>query len=138
EPALRRFIRRIGPERLDRQFALRAADIAGSGLPKRDDANERFEARVYAEVARRPAFSIADLAIGGDDVIAAMVARGAAPAGYRGDGRVGAALRWLFEQVTDRPERNDADSLLRLLENYIGERETVAHYRTGQPKGRRR
>ncbi len=55
---LRRFIRRIGPAHLDRLFALRWADIAGSGLPKRDDSNERFEARVAAVLAERPAFGV--------------------------------------------------------------------------------
>lgn len=119
DAAIRRFVRRVGPGRLERQFALRAADIAGSGLPKRDDSNERFEERVYAEVERRPALGVTDLAISGQDVIAAMIARTQAPADYRGDGRVGAALRWLFEQVTDEPGRNDRLSLLRLLETYL-------------------
>ena len=49
----------------------------------------------------------------GDDVIAALVRRGEAPAGFKGDERVGAALRWLFEQVTDEPERNERSLLLR-------------------------
>jgi hypothetical protein len=119
DAALRRFVRRVGPDRLERQFALRHADIKGSGLPKRDGSNERFEARVWAEVARKPAFSIAGLAIGGDDVVAAMVRRGLAPPGFRGDARVGAALQALFEQVTDEPERNDRNSLLELLERYL-------------------
>src|SRR5581483_3296715 len=65
DPALRRLIRRIGPDNLERQFAVRAADIAGSGLPKRDDSNERFQSRVYAELERRPPFSVRDLQIGG-------------------------------------------------------------------------
>jgi tRNA nucleotidyltransferase (CCA-adding enzyme) len=119
DPALRRFIRRIGPENLDRQFAVRAADIAGSGLPKRDDSNERFQARVHEEVARKPAFSVADLQIGGSDVIAAMVRKGLAPQGFAGDTRVGEALRELFEQVTEQPERNEPGTLQRLLETYL-------------------
>ncbi len=120
DAAIRRFIRRIGVRHLDRQFALRAADIAGSGLPKRDDSNERFQARVYAEVARKPAFSIKDLRVNGADVIAAMVKKGLAPAGFRGDKRVGDALQYLFEQVTDQPERNHADTLNALLDQYFG------------------
>jgi tRNA nucleotidyltransferase (CCA-adding enzyme) len=120
DAAVRRFVRRIGPGLLERQFTLRRADIAGSGLPKRDDSNERFEARVWEEVARRPAFSIADLAVGGADVIAAMVERGLAKPGFTGDARVGAALQWLFEQVTDAPERNERTSLLHLLERHLG------------------
>jgi tRNA nucleotidyltransferase (CCA-adding enzyme) len=119
DAAVRRFIRRIGPEHLRQQFALRHADIAGSGLPKRDDSNERFEARIWQEVEREPPFTLADLAISGDDVIATMIAHKFAPPGYRGDARVGAALQWLFEQVTDRPERNEREVLLALLDGYL-------------------
>ena len=119
DAAIRRFIRRIGLAQLERQFALRHADIAGSGLPKRDDSNERFEARVWAEVRREPAFSVTDLKIGGADVIAEMVRRTIVAPDFRGDARVGTALQWLFEQVTEAPERNDRSSLLRLLERYL-------------------
>jgi len=119
DPALRRLIRRIGPGNLDRQFAVRAADIAGSGLPKRDDSNERFQARVYAEVSREPPFSVADLRIGGSDVIAAMVRKGLAQQGFAGDARVGEVLRELFEQVTEQPEGNEPGTLQTLLETYF-------------------
>jgi putative nucleotidyltransferase with HDIG domain len=119
DAAIRRFIRRIGLPHLQRQFAVRHADITGSGLPKRDDSNERFEARVWEEVERKPAFSVADLAIGGDDVIKAMVYTKLAPDGFHGDARVGAALQWLFEQVTERPERNERQVLLTLLDGYL-------------------
>ena len=121
EAAIRRFVRRIGVANLDRQFALRAADIAGSGLPKRDDSNERFQARVYAEVARKPAFSVKDLRIDGGEVIAAMVERGLAPRGFRGDRRVGEALGHLFEQVTEEPERNEPATLRALLERFLAQ-----------------
>lgn len=126
DAGLRRFIRRVGVENIERLFALRHADIAGSGLPKRDGGNEAFETRVRAELARRPAFSIRELAINGDDVIAALVARGDAPAEYRGDARVGAALQWLFEQVTDVPERNERSLLLNILEQYLSAADSVA------------
>jgi tRNA nucleotidyltransferase (CCA-adding enzyme) len=119
DAAIRRFIRRIGPEHLQRQFALRHADIAGSGMPKRDDSNERFEARIWQEIEREPPFTVADLALNGDDVIAAMIAHNFAPPDYRGDARVGAALQWLFEQVTDHPERNEREVLLELLSGYL-------------------
>ncbi len=126
DAAVRRFIRRIGVENIEHLFALRRADVRGSGLPERGDHNERFAGRVLEEIARKPAFSITDLAVGGDEVIAALVARGEAPAGFRGDRRVGAALQWLFEQVTDSPERNERTALLRLLERYWRESERGA------------
>ena len=119
DAAVRRFIRRVGLENIEHLFAIRAADVAGSGLPKRGDHNERFLDRVRAEIARKPAFSVADLRVDGADVIAAIVRRGQAPADFRGDARVGDALRWLFEQVTDAPERNERTSLLSLLERYL-------------------
>jgi len=119
DAAIRRFIRRIRPENIERLFALRQADIRGSGLPKRDGANEAFEDRVRAELARKPAFSVKELAVDGDDVVAALVRRTEAPPGFKGDERVGAALHWLFEQVTDEPERNERTLLLRILEQYL-------------------
>ncbi|HEY3674402.1 MAG TPA: HD domain-containing protein [Candidatus Tumulicola sp.] len=119
DAAVRRFIRRVGVDRIERLFAVRQADVAGSGLPKRGDHNERFAERVWGEVARKPAFSVADLHVRGDDVVAAMIRRGFAEAGYRGDARVGETLQWLFEQVTDAPERNERTSLLLLLERYF-------------------
>jgi tRNA nucleotidyltransferase (CCA-adding enzyme) len=123
---LRRFIRRIGPQHLDRLFALRWADIAGSGLPKRDDSNERFEARIAAVLAERPAFSVADLALSGSDVIAILERKGIVEPGFRGDARVGEVLRALFEEVTDDPSRNEAGLLAARAERYVDEHFSVS------------
>ncbi|HYW52768.1 MAG TPA: HD domain-containing protein [Dongiaceae bacterium] len=121
DKTLRRFVRRIGTEHLGRLFALRAADIDGSGLPRRDDSNERFEARIAAVLAEGPAFSIRDLAISGDDVVAMFEQKGLAPPGFRGDRRVGELLHALFEEVTDDPSRNEAGLLAERAERYIDE-----------------
>jgi tRNA nucleotidyltransferase (CCA-adding enzyme) len=121
DAGLRRFIRRVGPGNLERLFALRQADIRGSGLPKRDGGNEAFEARVRRELALKPAFSIRELAVDGEDVIAELVRRGDAQPGFKGDERVGGALRWIFEQVTDEPGRNERTLLLRILEQYLAD-----------------
>jgi poly(A) polymerase/tRNA nucleotidyltransferase (CCA-adding enzyme) len=109
--AVRRFLRRITLELLDRQFALRAADIVGSGLPKRGDNNERFQARVRALVEAKPALSVRDLAIGGEDVIEILVAAGKLPRGSRGGPAVGKILSALLETVLDAPERNTREHL---------------------------
>ena len=121
DKTLRRFVRRIGPEHLDRLFALRWADVRGSGLPKRDESNERFQARIAAVLAEGPAFSVRDLAIGGSAVIAMFERKGLAASGFRGDRRVGEVLQALFEEVTDDPSLNEPGSLGERAERYIDE-----------------
>ena len=106
---------------------VRHADIAGSGLPKRDDSNERFEARVWEEVARKPAFSVADLAIGGGDVIAAMVARGLAPSRIpRRRARRRSVAAGCSSRSPTHPERNEREVLLALLDDYLADCLTAA------------
>jgi poly(A) polymerase/tRNA nucleotidyltransferase (CCA-adding enzyme) len=119
---LRRFVRRIGAQYLERQFALRAADVVGSGLPKRSDANERFEERVRALLALRPPLAVTDLAISGDDVIAELVARGLLPKSSRGGPLVGSLLREALEYVTDDPTRNERGVLLEFVRLTIARR----------------
>ena len=121
DKTLRRFVRRIGTEHLTRLFALRWADITGSGLPKRDDANERFEARIAAILDEEPALSVRDLAITGGEIIALFERKGLARPGFRGDSRVGEVLQALFEEVTDDPSRNEAGPLVARAERYIDE-----------------
>jgi hypothetical protein len=113
--AVRRFVRRVGPESLERQFALRAADVAGSGLPKRSDANERFEARVRSLLALRPPLNVGDLAISGNEVVAELVSAGLLPRGSRGGPLVGEILREFLEHVIDDPSRNERAPLLESL-----------------------
>ncbi|TAM75280.1 HD domain-containing protein [bacterium] len=117
--AIRRFVRRVGPERLDRLFALRVADIVGSGLPKRGDHNERFAQRVRAVLAERPPLGVEDLAIGGHEMIALLIRCGRAAEGYRGGPEVGALLRYLLEQVLEEPARNTPAVLLGLAERAL-------------------
>jgi putative nucleotidyltransferase with HDIG domain len=119
--AIRRFINRIGPAHLERLFALRHADIIGSGLPKRSQENELFESRVAAVLEEKPPLTVRDLAISGDDVIALLIERGAVPAEFRGDARVGAMLAALFEEVVDDPTRNERHLLVERAKRYIDE-----------------
>jgi tRNA nucleotidyltransferase (CCA-adding enzyme) len=125
--AIRRFINRIGTAHLERLFALRHADIIGSGLPKRSQENELFEARVAQVLEEKPPLAVRDLAISGEDVIALLIERGAAPAGFRGDARVGAVLAALFEEVVDDPTRNERHLLVERAERYIDERYSIGN-----------
>jgi tRNA nucleotidyltransferase (CCA-adding enzyme) len=118
DATIRRFVRSVGPPNLPRLFKLRAADIAGSGLPKRTDANERFQERVYAELQRKPPLSVRDLAIGGHEVVAAL--RQVGRLETRADDRlIGVLLRRLLDRVTDDPALNERDRLVRLLNQLL-------------------
>jgi tRNA nucleotidyltransferase (CCA-adding enzyme) len=117
--SLRRFVRRVGVTLLERQFALRHADIAGSGLPKRGGENEEFEARIAALLERKPALAERDLALNGADVIAELVAAGQLPSGSRGGPLVGRHLRRLLEVVTDDPGSNTRENLLEILRRQL-------------------
>jgi len=117
--AVRRFIRRVGPERVELQFALRHADIAGSGLPKRDDGNERFEARVRSEMAAERPFSAGDLAVDGNDVLLALERARRIAKGSRGGPAVGQILSRLLEDALDDPETNERSAQLRRIEALV-------------------
>jgi tRNA nucleotidyltransferase (CCA-adding enzyme) len=118
DAAMRRFINRIGAEQVERMFALRHADICGSGLPKRSDENELFEGRVRAEMSARPPMNLATLEISGRDVIQALIDAGE-PASFRGDRRVGFVLRQLLDEVLEMPERNERGWLLERIRGLL-------------------
>ena len=115
--ALRRFIKRVGVDNLDLQFDLRAADIIGSGLPKRGPENEVFQAKVHAMLATQPPLSVKDLAVDGSDAIAALVASGRLPKGSRGGPEVGVLLKAILESVLDDPSL-DRDGQLAAMEAF--------------------
>jgi tRNA nucleotidyltransferase (CCA-adding enzyme) len=118
DAAVRRFIRRIGVDALDHIFSLRAADIIGSGLPKRDSSDQEFQARVACELLQKPALSTRDLALNGRDVIALYLEHGIALP-MRGDRRVGEVLAALFEHVTDDPSLNEPVALRELAHRFL-------------------
>jgi len=121
DAAVRRLIRRITPTLLDRQFALREADMRGSGTDRgaRRDLVEQLHARMREMLAQSPALNVTALAINGSDVISHLVTTGAAPANFRGDARIGWLLRLLLERVLDDPSLNERERLLRALQGYI-------------------
>lgn len=120
DAAIRRFIRRVGERSVDDLFALRAADIAATGLPERRlDDNAAFERRVRAELQAERALGVTDLAIDGAAVIAEMRDLGLVGSEFTGDRRVGAALAYCLEQVTDDPARNRYDVLRALVREYF-------------------
>jgi tRNA nucleotidyltransferase/poly(A) polymerase len=125
EATLRRFIRRVGVERLQLLFALRHADVSGTGFPPQSDDNERFETRVWAMLAQHPPLHVRDLAVDGADAIAALVSAGALPPGSRGGPAVGKLLEAVLEAVLEYPALDRPGQLAILSERapmFHGER----------------
>jgi tRNA nucleotidyltransferase/poly(A) polymerase len=102
----RRFLARVGRDHARDLLALRRFDRAGRGVEipaGRVAARRRFE-ELVAEQWKEPV-ALGDLAVRGDDLIAAGVGEGPV---------IGAALRRLLTAVVDDPSLNTRDALLRL------------------------
>ena len=108
DATVRRTIARTGPETLPELWALRRADLRARGrLVEEGLANQQqLEARFDAELRRASALKVKDLAIGGDEVMAALQL---SPGPH-----VGRILTALLDRVLDDPELNTRDTLLRL------------------------
>jgi tRNA nucleotidyltransferase (CCA-adding enzyme) len=107
--AVRRMVRRVGPEALDDLWEMRRADAWGRGPGLHDTlANLRaLKARVEAVLVKDAALSVTDLAIDGQavmDLLACDPGR-----------QVGDALDHLLEKVLDDPSLNRPDLLKKIL-----------------------
>jgi len=111
--AVRRFVRKVGLENVPALFALRKADNIGSGARSpRMYALEALWERVQEEIRAASAFSLRDLAIDGNDVMAEL--------GIPQGRRVGQILDELFERVTEDPSLNTRERLLELTREMGG------------------
>jgi tRNA nucleotidyltransferase (CCA-adding enzyme) len=108
DAALRRWLRRVGPEHVADLFDLRIADMLGNGLRQGFPTYlEQMRGRIEALLRESSALRVTDLAVNGDDVMRELAV---AP------GRVvGEALEALLEEVLDDPARNQRDHLLERL-----------------------
>ncbi len=105
--AVRRFVRKVGLENIPALFALRKADNIGSGArsPRMYHLESLWE-RVQEEIRAASAFSLRDLTVDGNDVMKEL--------GIPPSPRVGQILNELFERVTEDPNLNTREDLLRL------------------------
>ena len=110
DSAVRRFVRRVGVNRLDDLFALRLADQAA--IHGRIDTTllDELKARIAAILNEGDALSIADLAVNGNDLMALGIPKGK---------MVGQTLSYLMETVLDDPAQNTAQQLLAIARNYF-------------------
>jgi tRNA nucleotidyltransferase (CCA-adding enzyme) len=104
DAAVRRWMKRVGPELLADLYELNRADVLAKGRDaspdlERLDGLKRHVERVLAAGA---AFTVGDLAIGGAD-LSAM--------GLRPGPLFGRILRALLDEVVDDPARNEPETL---------------------------
>jgi tRNA nucleotidyltransferase (CCA-adding enzyme) len=107
DAAIRRLLRKIGPERLDDFLSLKRADIRAKGTEDVGDllvGVEAIESRLRSELARGAALSRHDLAVDGTRLCQAL---DRAPGPW-----LGPLLALLLDWVTEDPTRNRPDALL--------------------------
>lgn len=107
DAAVRRLLARVGAEHLEDLFELRRADRAATGVGSGPEDLQGLRARLAQALAARSALSVADLAIGGQDVMREL----GLPAGPA----IGRLLRALLEEVLDDPALNTRERLLERL-----------------------
>jgi tRNA nucleotidyltransferase (CCA-adding enzyme) len=121
DAAVRRWIRRVGTDRVEDLYVLNAADVRAKG---RDfdtdlDALARLKAHVARVIAAGAALSTRDLKISGHDVIREL-ALSPGPV-------VGRILDALLEAVTNDPALNEREALLAHARDWVA--------RSAKPQG---
>lgn len=109
DAAVRRWIRRVGKDRIEDLFRLNEADLRGKAPAIEQEVLDplgAMKAHVARILAAGDALSTRDLAVDGNDVMREL---GLAPGP-----RVGAILNALLEEVTAEPSRNERQTLLEL------------------------
>jgi tRNA nucleotidyltransferase (CCA-adding enzyme) len=109
DPAVRRFLARIGPTAIDDLFALREADNEGSGVARDADALDELRGRIRRELASGAILDRSALAIDGADLLTEL--------GLTPGPDIGRLLAALFDRVVENPEMNDRMTLLNLAQD---------------------
>jgi tRNA nucleotidyltransferase (CCA-adding enzyme) len=104
--AVRRWLRRVGPDLAADLYRLGRADARGKGLDASADLQriDELEQRAARLLASGAALSVRDLAIGGQELRTEL--------GMTPGPAMGQLLNRLLELVLDEPERNQRDTLL--------------------------
>ncbi len=113
DAAVRRFIQRIGKDRIDALFAVRRADDIGSGVSPDDPDQIAFRARIDAELAAEAALDRYALKIDGTDLMREL--------GLEPGPRLGRMLDALVDLVIADPGLNDRATLLLLAQGMLAD-----------------
>lgn len=109
--AVRRFIAKVGPDRIDDLFLLRQADNIGSGREPDAGALPELRARVAAELAAGVALDVHGLAVDGRDLMEEF--------GWSPGPIVGKTLQRLLDRVIGDPTLNTRERLLAVARSMV-------------------
>lgn len=108
--AVRRFAAAVPGKLRDDWFALRRAEVLADEAPSADPTVLcEFRGRLQKCEAENPPLSVKDLAVNGNDLVAA---------GFPKTKLIGDALRFLLETVWESPQNNTRERLLQLAGEY--------------------
>lgn len=116
DAAVRRWIRRVSPERLEDLYRLNEADVRAKGKDATPDldALTRLKAHVEAVMAAGDALSVRDLKINGRDLMTSL--------GLKPGPVLGRVLNELLEEVLTDPSLNERERLLERARALAGAR----------------
>lgn len=107
DSAIRRFIKNVGKENIDKMLEVRVGDRLGGGASETSWRLEEFKKRIK-EVQKQP-FCVTDLAIDGKDVMKKL--------NLKPGPKVGEILNQLFEAVVAKEVKNTKKDLLAKIES---------------------
>lgn len=102
DAAIRRFIKRVGPENTSDMLDLRIGDRLGSGSRETSWRLEKFKERIIEVQKHTP--SVKDLKVNGKDVMEVLH--------IKPGPKVGQVLNKLFDEITEDPSKNNREYLL--------------------------
>jgi tRNA nucleotidyltransferase (CCA-adding enzyme) len=116
DAAVRRWLRRVGPELTSDLYALGRADVLAKGLDPTNDLQrlEALEAHAARLVAAGAALGTKDLAASGKDLMQGL--------GIPPGREVGELLRALLEEVLEDPGLNDREKLVERARKILAEK----------------
>jgi len=116
DKGLRRLVRRVGTGLIFDLLDLRRADVKAQEMGGTTEDVDEFEANIRAELAKKPPFSLNDLALNGRDLMKMFSLV---------EGKmVGMILNQLLEAVLDEPGFNNSEKLTELAKKYYTEIKT--------------
>jgi tRNA nucleotidyltransferase (CCA-adding enzyme) len=118
DAAVRRWLRRVGPELAPDLYALGRADILAKGLDPKDDLARLAALEAHAEklVQKGAALAAKDLAIDGHVLMTEL--------GMPPGRQIGEILRALLEEVVENPDLNDREQLVALARKFLAEKKS--------------